>query len=135
MSREIKGSCCCGKVTFQLKDEFKMFFFCHCLQCRKLTGSAHASNLFTSPDNIKWLSGEESVKRYDHPTRSFSKTFCTHCGSALPFLTQSSKFLIVPAGSLDQEPEKKLDAQIFCNEQADWHREGLQAIKVDGFPS
>jgi len=74
------------------------------------------------------------IKRYDHPTRSFSKAFCLDCGSSLPFLTQNEKFLIVPAGSLNDEPSKTLDAQIFCGEQAQWYKAGLQAVQLEGFP-
>ena len=133
MSQKIAGSCCCGSIEFTIKDKFSKFYFCHCLQCRKLTGSAHASNLFTSPENINWIKGKDKTKRYDHSERSFSKVFCVECGSGLPFLAQSGKYLIVPAGSLDDEPSKKLDAQIFCSEQAEWHKIGLEAIEVDGF--
>ena len=134
MDNEITGSCCCGEIAFTLKDNFSNFYFCHCEQCRKLTGSAHASNLFTSRDNIKWVKGKDKMKRYDHSERSFSKTFCKECGSGLPFLSQSGKFLIVPAGSLNEEPSKQLDAQIFCSEQTEWHKKGIKVGKVSGFP-
>jgi hypothetical protein len=90
--------------------------------------------LFTSTSNIEWIKGEDKIKRYDHPTRSFSKAFCIDCGSGLPFQTQSGKFLIVPAGSLNEEPSKSLDAQIFCAEKTEWHKAGLQAVKMEGFP-
>jgi hypothetical protein len=134
MTNIISGSCCCGDVEFTLEDSFSNFFFCHCEQCRKLTGSAHASNLFTSPDNINWIKGVEKIKRYDHSERSFSKAFCENCASGLPFISKSGKSLIVPAGSLNGEPSIKLDAQIFCSEQTEWHKEGLQTAKVSGFP-
>jgi hypothetical protein len=135
MATIITGGCCCGDVTFTVEDNFSDFFFCHCEQCRKLTGSAHASNLFTSPDNINWLSTIEKIKRYDHPERAFSQAFCANCGSGLPFLTQSGESLIVPAGSLNEEPSKLLDAQIFCAEQTKWHKNGLSVTnKVPGFP-
>ena len=134
MSKELTGGCCCGKVTFSLNDDFKKFYFCHCEQCRKLTGSAHAANLFTAPDNIQWTKGEDNTKRFEHPTRSFAKVFCTDCGSGLPYLSQSGKFLVVPAGSLNEEPSKILDAQIFREEQTQWHKAGLQARTADRFP-
>lgn len=133
MSEQLTGGCCCGAVSFTVKDDFKKFFFCHCEQCRKLSGSAHAANLFTLPTNITWTKGELLTKRFDHPTRAFSRVFCSECGSGLPFLTQNKKFLIVPAGSLDQEPSKEVDANIFCEEQTHWHKTGLQAEKVTGF--
>jgi hypothetical protein len=134
MANLLTGSCCCGDVTFTLEDNFSQFFFCHCEQCRKLTGSAHASNLFTLPTNINWVTGADKVKRFAHKERSFSKAFCENCGSGLPFLSQSGKALIVPAGCLNEEPAKTLDAQIFCDEQAQWHKAGVKVAKVAGFP-
>ncbi len=133
MSNTITGGCVCGAVQFSVQDEFMHFFLCHCEQCRKMTGSAHASNLFTRIDNIQWLKGESSVRRYDHPTRTFSQAFCLHCGSGLPFVSKSGKALIVPAGSLDSEPAKTPEAQIFCAEQTEWHKAGMQSPKFRGF--
>ncbi|WP_260260623.1 GFA family protein [Vibrio intestinalis] len=134
MVRKLSGGCCCGEVQFEVKDEFKHFFFCHCEQCRKLTGAAHATNLFTAPDNIKWLKGEEHLVRFVHPERAFVKVFCKMCGSGLPYINKSGKFLIVPAGSLNQEPTKTVDARIFISEQPEWHKNGLEVTKFDGFP-
>ncbi|WP_417594068.1 GFA family protein [Oceanospirillum sp.] len=134
MNQMMSGSCCCGDVEFTLKDDFRNFFFCHCEQCRKLTGTAHASNLFTAPDNITWIKGENKIRRYDHPERSFSKAFCENCASGLPYISQSGKSLIVPAGSLNGEPSITPDAQIFCSEQPEWYKNGLQVTKVPHFP-
>lgn len=134
MAKRITGGCLCGEVKFTLEDKFSNFYFCYCEQCRKLTGSAHASNLFTDPENISWQQGEESTVRYDHPTRTFSHVFCSKCGSGLPYLSQSGKSLIVPAGSLDTEPSKQPDAQIFCAEQTEWHKAGIKAREFPGFP-
>ena len=134
MAKIITGNCCCGDVAFTLEDCFSKFYFCHCEQCRKLTGTAHASNLFTSPKNIHWIHGVDKIKRYDHKERSFSKAFCGNCGSGLPFLSKSGESLIVPAGSLNEEPSKKIDAQIFYSEQTEWHKSSLTVAKVSGFP-
>lgn len=134
MAKMITGSCCCGDVAFTLEDNFSDFYLCHCEQCRKLTGSAHASNLFTTPDNINWVSGIGKIKRYDHPQRVFTQAFCENCGSGVPFVTQDGKSLLVPAGSLNEESIKKLDAEIFCSEQTQWHKSALNVGKLPGFP-
>jgi hypothetical protein len=134
MAKMITGSCCCGEVAYALEDDFSDFYFCHCEQCRKLTGSAHASNLFTSPDNIHWVSGIDKIKRYDHPERVFTQAFCEHCGAGVPFVTRDGKSLLVPAGSLNEEPTKTLDAEIFFAEQTQWHKSALNVGKVPGFP-
>ena len=134
MAKALKGQCLCGSVVFSLKEKFSQFYLCHCIQCQKITGSAHASNLFTEPDNINWLSGEALITRYDDPTRSFTKVFCAKCGSGLPFITQSGRNLVVPAGSLDEQPEIVPLYNIFCEEQVVWYNDALKAQSVKGFP-
>ena len=134
MKRRIKGSCLCGTVKFDVIDDFKRFYFCHCQQCRKLTSSAHASNLFALPTEIRWLKGEANTQRYDHPDRLFVRVFCKTCGCGLPMKTQNGKFMIVPAGCLDEEPSRVVDAKIFIEEQAKWHQQGLKMNSCEGFP-
>ena len=134
MKNTISGSCLCGQVRFSLHNQFSSFHLCHCTQCQKITGSAHASNLFTTVDNIQWLSGIEHILRYDHPTRDFTKVFCTQCGCGLPFVTKSSKALIVPAGSLDDEPNVQANDNIFWSERPAWYDSGLTAKHCAGFP-
>lgn len=135
MSDKISGGCLCGIVKYEVENNFSRFYFCHCLQCRKITGSAHASNLFTRPEAIKWTSGEQHKKQFNYPDRDFTVAFCTECGSGLPFVTKSGKALLVPAGSLDVEPNIQPNDNIFWAERASWYDNGKLANKCDGFPS
>lgn len=134
MSDKISGGCLCGAVTYEVENDFKRFYFCHCQQCRKITGSAHASNLFTRPSAITWTAGEAFKKQFNYPDRDFTVVFCTECGSGLPFVTNSGKALLVPAGSLDTEPNIRPNDNIFWQERASWYDDGTQANKCDGFP-
>jgi hypothetical protein len=61
--------------------------------------------------------------------------FCTECGSGLPFVTKSGKALIVPAGSLDAEPNIQPNDNIFWVERAGWYDDGIHANKCEAFPS
>jgi hypothetical protein len=131
---KISGSCLCGAVTFECEDQFEQFHLCHCIQCQKATGSAHASNLFTSPDNIKWLSGESLVKRFDVPGRTITNAFCNACGSALPYVSSTGKSLVVPAGSLDQTPNIEPQDNIFMSEKAPWYDKALSCKAFSTFP-
>lgn len=132
---KITGSCLCGAVSFELDDNFQQFNLCHCKQCQRTTGSAHVSNLFTDSGNIRWIQGEDCVKRFDVPGRVISNAFCVECGSRLPYVSKSGKSLIVPAGTLDQafscNPEM---ANIFWAERADWYDSALKAEHHDAFP-
>lgn len=135
MSNEINGSCLCGKVTFKVTGPFKAFYLCHCSRCRRATGSAHAANIFGTPDQLEWLSGEETIKHYKFPeAERFSKNFCMECGSAVPMIGPDGTRLLIPAGTLSTAPEIKPAANIFWADRAGWYDDGLAAQRFDGYP-
>ncbi|MDC7248225.1 MAG: GFA family protein [Sphaerochaetaceae bacterium] len=121
------GSCLCGSVTFTVEGDFDAFYLCHCSRCRKDTGSAHASNLFSSSAHLHWLTGEHLVRTYRVDRTEHSKSFCAHCGSALPTVQMDGTLLVVPAGSLDTEISIEASAHIFTGSRATWD-EGLEKI-------
>lgn len=130
----LKGSCLCGSITYKVLNQFNHFHLCHCTQCQKTTGSAHASNLFTSQDNFEWLTGGSLLKRYDMPGRAISQAFCTECGCGLPYLSKSgSGMMVIPAGSLDDQPNAGPEDNIFWSERASWYEDGLAADHYDQF--
>lgn len=130
----ISGSCLCGLVHFEVDFQPERFYLCHCQQCQQLTGSAFAANIFTKPNNIEWLLGYEYISHYQHPTREFSKAFCSKCGSALPFVNKSGKALIIPAGSLSKALTDIPDANIFVSEKVKWLCSGLITPNFNHFP-
>jgi hypothetical protein len=132
--KHIHGSCLCGAITFKCQNSFTEFHFCHCTQCQKTSGSAHVANLFTSPDNIEWLSGKERIIRYDVPGRTISTAFCGTCGSPVPYLSLNGDDLLVPAGCLDGEPNYLEQDNIFWHEKASWYEPGVNSKKYLRFP-
>ncbi|MDW3204279.1 MAG: GFA family protein [Alphaproteobacteria bacterium] len=120
MPEVAKGSCLCGAVRFSVPQTFPVAYFCHCAQCRKITGTAYASNLFADPAGFVWMSGEDRIQRFDHPSRGFTKAFCRDCGSGIPYLNSAGTRMVVPAGSLDTEPDIGAADRIFWDDRADW---------------
>src|SRR5271169_1156387 len=120
-SEALVGSCLCGAVTYRVRAPFMQFAHCHCERCRKATGTGHATNLYVEHENFERLTGEDCTARYDLPTaKSFATTFCRTCGSPLPHHTRSGRTVVVPAGSLDDEPPMPLQAHIFWESRAPW---------------
>ncbi|OQK18573.1 aldehyde-activating protein [Methyloprofundus sedimenti] len=128
------GSCLCGKVKYTVATHIDAFYFCHCEQCRKITGSAFASNILTKSAEVNWISGFEWLKRFDYPgERIFTKVFCTHCGSGMPYLNKQANALVIPADSLDHAPNIKPNHNIFWADKASWYESGIAAPKCAGF--
>ncbi|MGH8237450.1 MAG: GFA family protein [Steroidobacteraceae bacterium] len=117
----LRGSCLCGKVTYEVRPPFSKFVHCHCARCRKATGAAHATNIYLAPGQLTWLCGGEIIGRFDLPSAlSFARWFCPNCGGPVPRLSRSGRTVVVPAGSLDDNPMENPKARIFCNSEAPW---------------
>lgn len=134
MPIKISGSCLCGTVKYEIENNFTQFYLCYCSQCRKISGSNHASNLFAKPESFRWIQGEEKVKRFDFSGREFTNAFCIECGSGVPYLNQSRNAVIMRAGALESEPRFTAISKIFYNEAPEWNNQAIDAEIFDSFP-
>lgn len=124
-----RGGCLCGAVQYEISGAPMKFYHCHCQRCRKATGTGHASNLLVKPGSIKWLKGEELIKGYKVPEAiRFTNRFCSVCGGRVPRYVKETDFIVIPAGSLDNEPPIRPQARIFWGSRANWSCSG------DGLP-
>jgi hypothetical protein len=131
----INGSCLCRKVGYQITGNMGVFQYCHCSRCRKFTGSAYAANLFTAPGDFSWTRGEELVGRYDPAdTKYFATCFCKSCGSSLPWLSKSKNVVVIPAGTLDEDPGIRPTQNIFCGSRPAWYTHVTELPEHDEMP-
>jgi hypothetical protein len=117
----VRGSCLCGAAAYEASLPFAKFVACYCSRCRKATGSAYAANAYVSPEMFRWTRGENLVVRYDHPeAKSFATSFCGKCGSPLPHHTRSGREIVIPAGSLDDDPGTGPATSAHWDSRAPW---------------
>jgi hypothetical protein len=75
------------------------------------------------------------VGRFELPNvKHFATSFCKKCGSSLPWLTQSNKAVVIPAGTLDDDPVERPIHNIFMDNQAPWYREVGELKKYAELP-
>jgi len=129
------GSCLCKKVSYEISGNLGIFQYCHCSRCRKFTGSAHAANLLVSPEQFRWLAGEEYVGRFEpDDTKYFATSFCKNCGSSLPWLGKTKKAVVVPAGTLDTDPGIRPIQNIYWGSKAEWYQDVSELVKYEELP-
>ena len=117
----LRGSCLCGAVRYELTDAPFWSHVCHCSRCRKITGSPFAANAFVPLESLRYVAGEEELGSYKVPeAERFSHTFCTVCGSPLPSPNPSKSRVVIPMGSLDDDPGLSPKAHIWVDSKAAW---------------
>lgn len=133
--KQVTGSCLCGEVAYAISGNLGIFQYCNCSRCRKFTGSAFASNLLVSPGDFRWLQGEKHLGRYElSEARHFATSFCRLCGSSMPWLAKSGKTIVVPAGTLDQDPRIRPSQAVYCASRAGWYVEPSALPEYDELP-
>src|SRR5206468_4227360 len=121
--RWLRGSGLCGGVAYEIGGPVAgPIANCHCSRCRKARAAAHASNLFVQLPDFRWLRGEELVVSYKVPeAERFTQAFCRTCGAKVPHLNAARGRVVVPAGSLDDDPGAREELHIFVGSKAPWY--------------
>jgi hypothetical protein len=117
----LRGSCLCGGVAYRVEGSALRAWSCHCGRCRKARSAAHASNLFTDADGVRFTRGEELLASYKVPdAQHFTHVFCRTCGSPMPRVDRGRGLAVVPMGALDDDPGIRPQAHIFVGSKAPW---------------
>jgi hypothetical protein len=88
-----EGGCLCGAVRFRVRGQPLRAGICHCLDCRKVTGSSFSAfaiwprSAFESTGDVGTYAG---------------RSFCRECGARVFSLTDDEAEVLL--GSLDQAP-------------------------------
>lgn len=116
MSEGFSGGCLCGAVQFESQAGPVVTGHCHCTDCRKTSGTGHASNLCV-PKAVTKITG--TVSTYDKPADSgniITRAFCPTCGSPIYSLNSAMpEMIFFRASVLD-------DLEVFQPQMAVYRR-------------
>ena len=116
-----RGSCLCGGVAFEMTGTPIRVAHCHCSRCRKVRGTANATNLAVPIDGVRFERGQELLTTYRAPdAKYFAHAFCRVCGSSMPRLEEARSIAIVPMGSFDDDPGVRPERHIHVGSKAAW---------------
>jgi hypothetical protein len=126
---ELRGSCLCGGVRFEVTEPFATITYCHCASCKKLSGGAATANGRVRGDAIRLLEGHELLRTYQ-PEEGTAKTFCSVCGSnVFGGGWPESDTASVRLTGIDTEFEQRPERHIFVRSAAPW-----ETLPEDGLP-
>ncbi len=112
------GGCYCGQVRFEVQGQMRDAVFCHCGQCRKMTGFHMAASVARAKDfrlledqSLTWFRSSEQAER----------GFCQTCGTPLFWCEIGGETLAITMGSLDEPDRLKSRAHIFVQDKPNWY--------------
>jgi hypothetical protein len=118
----VRGSCLCGAIAYVIESAPTACRHCHCGRCRKQRAAAHASNLVTAAEGVRFTRGRERLAEFKLPdARFFAHAFCRTCGASQPRIDPARGIAIVPMGSLDDDPGVRPREHIFVGSKAPWY--------------
>ena len=117
----MNGQCLCGKVKWQVTGEPVMTTHCHCTICRKVHGAAFATYSTYRQSQFSWVAGQDVVTEYKSSS-SFTRRFCSDCGSIVPDSGELEDEVYVPTGCLSHDTSD-IDPihHIFVADKASWY--------------
>ena len=129
-----KGSCLCGEVRFELDGPINDIVYCHCSECRRVQGSAFASNGNVAKKDFRFTCGEDLLTTYESSPGKI-KYFCRACGS--PMLSTNASFpdsARIRLGTIQSDIKERPSCHIFVDSKANWDTITDDLPQFPGFP-
>ena len=114
----VKGSCVCESIMFELTGELRDVVFCHCSQCRKTSGHFWAATQ-VSKENLNFIKAI-SLSWYDSSDKA-RRGFCHRCGSSLFYERKGINKISVAAGSLEAPTFLDQMRHIYVTSKGDYY--------------
>ncbi len=114
----IKGSCLCGSVEYEVEDISNNIYQCHCSMCRKQGGSASNTGTVIPFNQLKWMKGKAYIKSWTKNT-GFRSDFCSNCGSLVPNPLRGLDYYWIPVGTLE-DANFDIVANLYTDSKASW---------------
>ena len=124
MKLPAKGSCQCGKVTYQVTEEALVTVVCHCSDCQKLSTSAFSLSMILKRSGLEILSGE--LKCWKRPTAAGGVAicwFCPDCGNRIFHENPAMPNIVrLKPGTLEDTSALEPQAQVWTCREQPWVR-------------
>lgn len=129
----MKGSCNCGKVSFEISGDVAGLYQCHCKLCQKQSGSISNTATIVNDSDFIWGSGVDSITHWKKDS-GFTSHFCKRCGCPVPNKLRESNYYWIPMG-LVENFDIKITTHLCCSSKANWDDISDTGIKHDKMPS
>lgn len=116
-----RGSCLCGSVAYELREDPLAFYACHCSDCQRMTGSSFSLSLIARREGVRGIRGEPRTRRVEMPDgRAKESSVCARCGSRLWGPSRVPALLVLEAGTLEAPSWLRSPVHIWTRSAQPW---------------
>jgi hypothetical protein len=120
----VTGGCLCRAIQYEYVGDVGPANYCHCADCRRVTGSALNIGVRLEAASFRIVRGAtKGFAKKGESGHELTRHFCPDCGS--PLYTSSPKhpdFIYIKAGSLDDPLLVKPTHQNWMASAVPWRR-------------
>jgi len=118
MTPIVRGVCDCGYLQFELKKEPLFVHACHCLDCKRKSGSSFGITCIVLEEDIHILNGALRKTKTSPRTIAY---LCSRCNVAIYKVTSGFKATaLLQTGCLTDVRQLNIGAHIWVNRKDDW---------------
>jgi hypothetical protein len=116
---EFNGGCLCGKIRYQSKTDVVLQGNCHCIDCKKVSGSPFTTYVCVPEETLN-IMGELKIFTWTSDSgNDVTHEFCTDCGSQVihksPIMAPG--MVMLKSGTLDDMEDVKPAFDMFVNKK------------------
>lgn len=128
----LTGGCLCGGIQYRIDGPFiGPVVHCHCSMCRKVQGSAFATNASVARKDFSLVKGADLITEYESSPGKL-RCFCRVCGSPMySRRVDDAGTLRVRFGTLDGDPGVRAVAHFAVDSKALWFELSDELPRLD----
>lgn len=129
----MNGQCSCGEIHYEMNDTPLFVHACHCANCQRQSGTAHALNAMIEAKCIQLKSGNPEgidVETGSGMTQTIYRCPTCKIGLWSTYERLGSAFYFVRVGTLEAPGDFPPDINIFSKSKQPWVtlREGIPSV-------
>jgi hypothetical protein len=114
------GGCQCGKLRYEITEELRSVYTCHCLDCQRLTSSAFSLGVIVPETGFRLIGIEpRHLSRIADSGRVTVRLVCPECGSWVCGTPRGGE-VRVRGGTLDDTSWLRPNRHIWTRRKQAW---------------
>lgn len=123
------ATCNCGALKAVCHGEPARVSVCHCLACKRRTGSAFSHNVTYRSDQVASEGESRSYQRRADSGRHSTYNFCPSCGSIVFYENEARPgFWSIPGGAFADPLAPEPHVELYAERQSPWVQ--VRAVKL-----